>query len=64
MTTICERKIRYSLRGLAEQAARRQRATSGEVIHAYDCSECGGFHIGHPSLKVPRAVRRQARRKK
>lgn len=62
MTTTCERKSRYPSLGLAEQAARRQRASSGEVIQAYSCSSCGGFHIGHPSLKVPRAVRRGHRR--
>lgn len=63
MTTTCERKNRYATEGLARKAAQRQSRESADVIAAYACEDCGGWHLGHPRLKAPRAVRARGRRR-
>lgn len=61
MTTTCQRKNRYLSLGLAERAAAKQSRESGDVIKAYSCTECGGWHIGHPRLGADRGPRRGRR---
>jgi L-aminopeptidase/D-esterase-like protein len=63
MTTTCERKARYATEGLARKVATKQSHATGDVIAAYACADCGGWHVGHPRLKAPRAVRARARRR-
>lgn len=63
MTTTCQRKNRYASEGLARKAAIRQSHESGDVIAAYACVDCGGWHIGHPRLKAPFAVRARGKRR-
>lgn len=61
MTTTCERKNRYASQGLATKAAQRQSRESGDVIQAYSCIDCGGWHIGHPRLGANRGPKRGRR---
>lgn len=42
----CGRKRAYTKK-VALTVARRQRKQSGENIYAYQCSNCGDWHIGH-----------------
>lgn len=63
MTTICERKSRYASQGLALKAAQRQSRNTGDVIQPYLCTDCGGWHIGHPRLKAPAHLSRRSRRR-
>lgn len=58
MTTTCERKQRYASQGLATKSAQRQSRETGDVIQAYSCTQCGGWHIGHPRLAAPKGARR------
>lgn len=62
MTTTCERKNRYASQGLATKAAQRQSHESGDVIQAYACTDCGGWHIGHPRLGAAPGARRGKKR--
>ena len=43
----CKRKRRYFSSTQAEVFASRASARTGELILAYECPECGKFHIGH-----------------
>ena len=43
----CERKRAYRKATLAEQDARRASQKSGDLIIAYQCYDCGWWHIGH-----------------
>jgi hypothetical protein len=61
MTTTCERKQRYASHGLAQKSATRQSRESGDVIQPYSCTDCGGWHIGHPRLGPDRGARRPRR---
>jgi hypothetical protein len=43
----CTRKRRYRKAKLADAAAQRASATTGELIISYQCYECLQWHIGH-----------------
>jgi len=43
----CSRKKRYHYGGLAERIAKKQSKKTGDWIMAYECVDCGGWHIGH-----------------
>lgn len=43
----CYRKKRYPNWVLAEAAAEKASVRTGELIIAYECPDCGKFHIGH-----------------
>jgi hypothetical protein len=63
VTTTCERKTRYATEGLAQKSAIKRSRETGDVIQPYLCSQCGGWHIGHPRLSAPRSSKRQGRRR-
>jgi len=56
----CGRKLRYSTKQRAAQAARRALRERGEWLHAYFCRRCGGWHIGH--MPARRYIREHSRR--
>jgi hypothetical protein len=41
------RKVAYRSMAIAEKSARRASERAGELIIAYECCDCGRFHIGH-----------------
>lgn len=59
--TTCLRKNRYPTQGMATKVATRQSKETGEVIQAYACPDCGGWHLGHPRLGPDRGMRRARR---
>lgn len=54
----CYRKIAYSSWQKAEERAEKASLRTGDLIVAYQCYECGRFHIGHAdrSQKIVREV--------
>lgn len=42
----CKGKLRYSDKGDAKRASKRVERAIGRV-HAYRCSHCGWWHLGH-----------------
>ena len=42
----CSRK-KAMLKSTALKVGRRKRKELGEPIYAYECDECGAWHIGH-----------------
>ena len=46
----CEGKAAYPSMRKAEFRAERVSIREGELIIAYDCPDCGRFHIGHADL--------------
>lgn len=52
----CSRKRRYLDATSAHAAAANARRITGELITAYGCRFCGGFHIGHPPVRVRQAI--------
>jgi hypothetical protein len=63
MTTTCERKTRYATLGLATKTALRRAGETGDVIQAYPCGNCGGYHIGHPYRAMRGAGRKRGGRR-
>jgi DNA-directed RNA polymerase subunit RPC12/RpoP len=59
----CTRKIMYTSRMKAEIVMERHRLEdmrNGRIdergdLHVYKCSNCGGYHIGHPIKEMLRA---------
>jgi len=43
----CDEKFRYETKKQAVAAANYSTYRTGEVIQAYRCEFCNGFHIGH-----------------
>jgi predicted RNA-binding Zn-ribbon protein involved in translation (DUF1610 family) len=43
----CKGKRRYSSVAKAEVGAEQASGSTGELIIAYECPDCGRFHIGH-----------------
>ena len=43
----CDCKVPYRYITTAEKAARKVSQRTGELIIAYECPDCGCFHIGH-----------------
>lgn len=41
-------KFLYTGRKIAKAAAKEQTRATGELIEAYRCGRCHGWHIGHP----------------
>jgi len=56
----CEGKVRHLDLASAWEAARVAAQRSGDIIHAYRCQHCGGFHIGHAGGELARTI--QAKR--
>jgi hypothetical protein len=54
----CNRKIAYSSWHKAEERAEKASLRTGDLIIAYQCYDCGKFHIGHAdqSQKIVREV--------
>jgi hypothetical protein len=46
----CYRKKRWLSWSIAERIAARDSATTGELIIAYQCLDCRGYHVGHADL--------------
>lgn len=59
---ICERKVAYLERAMADKAAKR---TGGEKrgLHSYRCPVCGFWHVGHERDAESKAHFRSARRR-
>lgn len=43
----CPGKVRYLKRTHAKQFAKAMRKRGGELLHAYQCTACGLWHLGH-----------------
>lgn len=43
----CDSKVPYRYIASAEKVARKASMRVGELIIAYECPDCGAFHIGH-----------------
>jgi hypothetical protein len=54
----CYRKIAYGSWRRAEEKAEKASLKTGDLIVAYECFDCGKFHIGHADLsqKIVREV--------
>jgi hypothetical protein len=54
----CYRKIAYGSWRRAEEKAEKASLKTGDLIIAYECFDCGKFHIGHADLsqKIVREV--------
>ena len=54
----CYRKIAYPSWRKAEKRAEKASIRTGDLIIAYECYDCGKFHIGHADLsqKIVREV--------
>jgi hypothetical protein len=46
-------KLVYASKKIAVATARRQSAVTGELIRAYHCFGCHGYHLGHPPGSRP-----------
>jgi len=44
----CDSKKLYGSEGFAIKVAKQVMERSGEWVIAYQCFNCGGWHIGHP----------------
>jgi hypothetical protein len=44
---MCERKKPYPYRAQARNRAAQVSRETGELINAYECPNCGMWHIGH-----------------
>lgn len=55
----CDRKIAYGSWRRAESRAQKVSGMTGELIIAYQCYDCGKFHIGHAdeSQKIVRQTK-------
>ena len=58
----CRRKKGYKDQATADHQARRATVSKGELILAYECDQCGKWHIGHTDLSLlkEKISRRQA----
>lgn len=43
----CPGKRRYVKRAHAKAFAKKMRKLGGELLHAYRCTNCGLWHLGH-----------------
>jgi predicted RNA-binding Zn-ribbon protein involved in translation (DUF1610 family) len=46
-TRRCDPKVAYPRNSTAERMAQRASRKTGQLIIAYECPDCGQFHIGH-----------------
>lgn len=47
----CAGKTRHRTQAIARRVAHDMQLKYREVILPYYCSDCGGWHTGHPSVK-------------
>lgn len=52
-STSCTRKVKYR-KDSAKKAAERMTQKLGEQMESYWCRYCGGWHIGHSLLELPK----------
>jgi hypothetical protein len=55
----CERKRRYPTEAEARRGAAALNRRQPDKVHAYRCAFCGltpHWHVGHPPLRVARAI--------
>lgn len=49
----CQGKVSFSTYARADKAAQGLRRNKGDVVHAYRCGQCGGFHVGGVPRRRP-----------
>lgn len=43
---MCRNKKRYGTYSAAERGAKGCHRNTGDIVHAYPCAVCGGYHVG------------------
>lgn len=57
----CARKVRYKSEADARHMVEKRARNQGALMRAYECPECGGWHLTHMLDKAKACNKRQLR---